>query len=106
MSNPITAQQTDINANGRRSRYVKASVNTLGVRTDEAAERHLEFIRRTLTGDKPGDVPSQSAVVRRALAVYAEQLQRREFLWGEFNKIREGTILPQRKRYAPRSFGA
>ena len=99
MPNPITAQQTNINANGRRNRYVKQSVSFLGVRTDETAERHLEFIQHTLTGDKPGDVPSQSAVVRRALAVYAERLQSREGVWGEHHKIREGTILPIRKRY-------
>lgn len=83
--------------NGRQVRNVKESVGNLTFRRDAATDDTLLFLRKELSGTLPGDVPSHSMLVRRALALYRKEIERLSQvhdLGYEMNKVREGTRLP------------
>ncbi len=87
---------------GKTVRYVKASIGLMTFRTDHATDVAFETIRKVLAGQDAGDIPSFSMVIRRAVVLYYQKINSlrhdpAEF-GHEFAKIREGTILPQRRK--------
>lgn len=83
--------------NGRTVRNVKESTGLMTFRRDAATDENLRYLRAELAGVVPGDVPSCSMLVRRALALYrsrVEQLAKVHDLGHEMHRVREGTRLP------------
>ena len=83
--------------NGRQVLHIKQSIGNLTLRRDSTTDDHLLYLRGALSGVLPGDVPSYSMLVRRALTVYRDQIEKQakvHDLGYEMHKVREGTRLP------------
>ena len=99
--NPVTS----LEFNGRRVRHCKASVSRTTVRTDGEAEYALKFAKEALKGSIPGDVPSASMIIRRALALYrirlASDMRSPDDLKAECTAIRHGSVMPKIRKHLP-----
>ncbi|MBX3327419.1 MAG: hypothetical protein U0223_16835 [Nitrospira sp.] len=85
--------------NGRRVRHVTGSTGRVAFRIDTAGEQALLFVKGALRGHQVGDVPSDSAILRRALAIYQDVLrQGADAIRKEYEKVRGGTIMPKRRK--------
>jgi hypothetical protein len=75
------------------------------VRTNHEAEHAMRFVKQTLAGPSPGDSPSVSMIMRRALQVYrqylAAEMSRPYGLEAEYNAIRHDTVMPTRRQHKP-----
>ncbi len=83
--------------NGNQVRRIKASTGNLTLRRDSSCDDCLIYLRGTLAGVIPGDVPSHSMLVRRALQFYrseVERLAKVHDLGREMARVREGSRLP------------
>lgn len=90
-----TAQAPVIN--GRTVRHVKQSTGTMCLRRNNETDAALHYLRGALTGSTPGDSPSYSMLVRRALAVYRAQIEKQAKVYDlgyEMARVREGTRMP------------
>lgn len=87
--------------NGRQVRNVKESTGNFTIRRDAATDDTLLYLRKELSGTIPGDVPSHSMLVRRALSFYRKEIERlapvHDLGW-EMARVREGTRLPILRR--------
>jgi hypothetical protein len=99
MPNPTT----NLADNGRRVRHCRQSMSRTTVRTDADAQNTLKLAKERLSGNIPGDIPSASMIVRRALQIYRRHLLSELHgpygIEAEYNAIREGTIMPTIRKH-------
>lgn len=102
-ANPENNPVSNLETNGRRVRHCRRSIGLMTVRTDQEAEKALKYVKETLTGTTPGDVPSVSMIIRRSLQVYRRHLSaavgRPSGVQTEYEAIREGTIMPRLRKH-------
>lgn len=98
MPDPQNNPTRNLATNGRRVRHIRRSIEVRVFRSDEASESTLKFAKDALSGEQPGDHPSVSMVIRRALRLYRGHLSNALHtplgLKAEYAAIREGTIMP------------
>jgi len=90
--NPVTLTTTCSENNGRRTRHVASSTARLAFRIDSEGEKALMYVKGALRGHLPGDVPSDSAIMRRALTIYRQHLGHNGVMAAEFHEV--STLTP------------